>query len=57
MTALEQGERQLRHPGLSAIECEFLSAFWRWPGGVEPILIIIIGITAILLTVFPRTGS
>jgi hypothetical protein len=56
MTALEQGERQLRHPGLSAIECEFLSAFWRWPGGVEPILIII-GITAILLTVFPRTGS
>jgi len=56
MTALEKAERQLKHPGLSAIECEFLSAFWRWPGGVELILIII-SITAILLTVFLRTGS
>jgi len=27
MTALEQGERQLKHPSLSAIECEFLTAF------------------------------
>src|SRR5215469_15431090 len=40
MTALEQGERQLEHPSFSAIECEFLFAFWHWASRVEPILII-----------------
>lgn len=44
MTALEQGEQQLKHPSLSAIECEFLSAFWYRASRVEPILISITGI-------------
>jgi hypothetical protein len=42
MTPLEQEERQLKHPSLSTLECEFLSAFWHWAGRAEPILIIII---------------
>jgi hypothetical protein len=40
MTALEQVERQLKHPSFTAVEREFLSAFWHWAGGVEPLLII-----------------
>ena len=40
MATLEQGDRQFKHASLSAVECEFLFAFWHWAYGIKSLLII-----------------